>query len=141
MSYKKLESHSSKNTNDRLDNLFYMADVLSLESSNSLRPVKIQAYYNALDQIYTDTADIVKDNTKIEEAKEKFEEILDLIENHPNCRTKKAARALLKQAKVFNRELVCELQKTQFFFRTRMYHQKGLSNFKNGEEDEEDEDI
>ena len=126
--YTQFESHSSAINNKRIIEWFALISQLGLQASNSLQFDSIQAYYNAVEQIYFEVESVVNKPKPYEQIMRAYRKAIDYLEERPNLRTKKALRYLLNLAKTFNRSVIKELQTGQYFFRVGERATKGLQN-------------
>jgi len=125
-----IESHGSYLTNQRMTLLFAEIDRLALQSANSLSFPTINAYYNAVEQVYLNVTTILGNTDEIEKTREKYNRVMNLINSHPKAQTRNAVDLMLKITKQFNHQVVKGLQALDYFFRVGSRQQKGLKNIK-----------
>lgn len=125
-----IESHSSYLTNKRLQMLMYMIDTLGPAASNSLLPHDIMAYYNAIEQVYINTTELLEEDdfNKCEGLRTRYNKILAIMDEYPQTQNTRTSRLLLSTTKEFNHTLISGLQRREYFFRMATKQPKGLKN-------------
>lgn len=125
-----IESHSSYLNNKRITVLLFGIDQLALQASSSMHIKSIQAYYNAVEQLYLNVASILSDVEDIEDTRNKYRLLLQAVESDERFRTAKVLRLMLQLTRQFNFKMTTGLQDREFFFRMGSRQAKGLKNIK-----------
>lgn len=125
---KKIESHSSYNTNKLVNMWKAEIDALGLQASNSMHLSNIIGFFNAVEQWYIGVKDVLGNKDDLEKLRQSFLKLLDLIEENPQYQTRRSLKMLLRITKQFYSDIITGLQKHQYFFRFGVPNVKGLKN-------------
>ena len=110
--------------------LLFNIDQLAPIASNTLHFNNINAYFNAVKQLYMNVKSIL-DKNDVEYADQAVKGYFDLVEEideKPKKRTKKSLRKLLRFTEEFNFTIMNGLHRFDYFFRVGSRQNKGLTN-------------
>lgn len=124
----RVDSHSSLRNNDRVQVMLFKIDAAGSVARNTLHLNFVMAYFNELEQLCINVAEILPNLDKVEKVRISYRKILGLIESDDKCRTRRALRLLLDCCTEYNLLLVSGLQKMHYFFRLSKPQRKGLKN-------------
>lgn len=128
---KRIESHSSYKNNERIQAILLAIDQAGVAASNSMQFSDMRAYYNVVEQFYFNVRGVLGDDelTNGDLLVKRYYQIIDILDNDQNARTKKALRDILRTIKQLNLLIIDGLHKLDYFFRMGNRQLKGLRNF------------
>lgn len=125
-----IESHSSFINNKIIGMARVEVNRLALIAANTLYIKNLQAYYNAVEQMYIDVASVLPDESvkEIEDLRKKYNFLIELVEKEETLQSLKALRLILKYTKKIHFTLINGLQERDYWFRIASKPTKGLKN-------------
>jgi len=146
-----IDSHSSMKNNQVINDLRVECIRRSLMASSSMHITDIGLYYQAVQEFFNNTADVLPDvNVKnVVECMKRYQTLSEKVETDKRYRNLKVTKELFSISQEFFRQIINGLQKYQFWFRVGKRQQKGLTSLsfftkgifgKEAEEEYESED-
>ena len=125
----KIDSHSSMGNNYLILKIRAECIKRSLAAADSMHINDIVRYYNSVEELMNNVADILReeDIEEIKKYRSKFEELQRKISESAKYRTVRTAKTMYDLSKAYFRTLMSGLQRYQFWFRISQKAPKGLT--------------